>query len=212
MKQTTSDVVGRCSCSVTVYILLAGKSSCACTCSKVLPNVSSAMVGNRFALLHCRICHDVTFRFQGHLYRHYAIKHFQEELLEKHKFRLPFKSCGYEDQANAKEPKSWSIPTLHPEMKEKLAIHIATNRRGAVEEILEEKDQEEILRTASKSDLQMEKYQSPAAIATMPVSWLKKPFNKLQSQCSFQPKVIIFLLQFISTALQVNQTYSRRNI
>ena len=85
----------------------------------------------------CSICLRRSFRFLVDLYRHYAARHFYDELLEKVNLEggPPFKckTCG------------------HGSPNEEHAVtHFAIAHRGAVE-ILEEREHEEAMRTEGMS-------------------------------------------------------------
>ena len=80
--------------------------------------------GKHLAIFPCLICNSENFRWQADLYRHYAMKHFHEELLEKLKLEgePPYKckTCGIQAQ-NEKQ----------------IVIHFAIVHRAVVK-ILEE--------------------------------------------------------------------------
>ena len=89
--------------------------------------LQSSMVarpGKHLAIFPCLICNNENFRWQADLYRHYAMKHFHDELLEKLKLEgdPPYKckTCGIQAQ-NEKQ----------------IVIHFAIVHRAVVK-ILEE--------------------------------------------------------------------------
>ena len=83
-----------------------------------------ARPGKHLAIFPCLICNNENFRWQADLYRHYAMKHFHDELLEKLKLEgdPPYKckTCGIQAQ-NEKQ----------------IVIHFAIVHRAVVK-ILEE--------------------------------------------------------------------------
>ena len=97
----------------------------------------------------CSICLRRSFRWLVDLHRHYATRHFYDELLEKLHLEggPPFKckTCGH------------SCPN-----KEQAVSHFAVVHRGVVQ-ILEDREREEAMQTEGKSALQMSKNPNPAS-------------------------------------------------
>ena len=83
-----------------------------------------ARPGKQLAIFPCQLCSGENFRWQADLYRHYAIKHFHEQLLEKLALvgAPPYKckTCG-----------------IHAQNEKQIVIHFAIVHRVVVR-ILEE--------------------------------------------------------------------------
>ena len=110
--------------------------------------------------------------------RHYAIKHFKEELLEKLKLEgdPPFvcNSCTQYTTPTLSllGQSSSGKPLNKAQHEEKILVHFAITHRGVVE-ILEEQEYKMILKTGGKSNLQTTKYQSPTARNKM-TYWVRR--------------------------------------
>ena len=118
------------------------------------------MAPQSMAALHCHLCDNETFLRQEDLLKHYALEHFYQELLGK-------EDLEYYHIKGARKPYSCKYHASAGD-EEKMMLHIAIEH-SVIVDILEEKENEIILKTQYDSELQTTKYRTPAEKSKMPI-------------------------------------------
>ena len=111
------------------------------------------------AALHCHLCDNETFLRREDLLKHYALGHFYQELLRK-------EDLEYYHIRGTRRPYNCHSCKYYASDEEKMMLHIAVEH-SVIVDILEEKENEMILKTQCDSKLQTTKYRTPAEKSNM---------------------------------------------